>query len=111
MMKGQNREKPRANTVSSWTLPSTEELLSLPIDELHARLNTSLSGLSSEEAENRLKIYGYNEFAKRKKRTAIVTFLSHFRSPLILILLIAGLISGFFGEYINLAIIFSIIFS
>jgi Mg2+-importing ATPase len=110
IMKDQKIEKLSANEVSSWVLPSTEELLSLPTEELLARLNTSLSGLSSEEAEERLRIFGYNELAKRKKRTAIVNFLSHFRSPLIIILLIAGLISGFLGEIINVAIIFSIVF-
>jgi len=109
-MKSQKIERLSASEVSSWALPSTEELLSLPIDELLARLNTSLSGLSPEETEERLRTYGYNELAKRKKRTAIVDFLSHFRSPLIIILLIAGLISGFLGEIINVAIIFSIVF-
>ena len=103
-------ETTSANEGSSWVLPSTGELLSLPVEELLARLNTSLSGLSSEEVEERLRIYGYNELAKRKKRAAIVNFLSHFRSPLIIILLIAGTISGFLGEIINTAIIFSIVF-
>ncbi|MEM3459241.1 MAG: magnesium-translocating P-type ATPase [Candidatus Bathyarchaeia archaeon] len=110
MMKNQNVERLSVSQVSSWALPNTEELLSLPIDELLARLNTSMSGLSSEEVEERLRTYGYNELAKRKKRTAIINFLSHFRSPLIIILLIAGLIAGFLGEIINVAIIFSIVF-
>jgi len=109
-MNSQNLEKKSASGVSSWALLKTEELLSLPSDELFACLSTSLSGLSSEEAEERLGIYGYNELAKRKKRMAIIDFLSHFRSPLIVILLIAGLIAGFLGEIINVAIIFSIVF-
>jgi Mg2+-importing ATPase len=110
MMKSKHIERLSASKVSSWALLSTEELLSLPIDELLARLNTSLSGLSSEEVEERLRTYGYNEFAMKKKRTTIVNFLSHFRSPLIIILLIAGVIAGFLGEIINVAIIFSIVF-
>lgn len=110
MVKSQNVERLSVSKVSSWALPSTEELLSLPTDELLAHLNTSLSGLSSEEAEKRLGIYGYNELAKRKKRTAVVDFLSHFRSPLVIILLIAGLIASFLGEIINVTIIFSIVF-
>ncbi|MEM3677446.1 MAG: cation-transporting P-type ATPase [Candidatus Bathyarchaeia archaeon] len=105
----QNRKNLVVSKVKSWTLPSDDEFLSLPIDELLARLNTSLSGLSSEEAEERLRIFGFNELAKRRKRAAIVEFLSHFRSPLVIILLIAGLISGFFGETINALIIFSIV--
>ncbi|MEM3054408.1 MAG: magnesium-translocating P-type ATPase [Candidatus Bathyarchaeia archaeon] len=109
-MKSQNTEFSNVGGASSSALPSAEESLSLPIDELLSRLGSSLSGLSSEESEKRLEIYGYNELARRKKRAAIVDFLSHFRSPLVIILLIAGLISGFLGEIVNVVIIFSIVF-
>lgn len=102
----------RPSISSSWDLSnmSSEELLALPIDELFARLRTSRSGLSSEEAENRLKIRGPNEFAKRKRRTGVAEFLLHLRNPLVLILLIAGLISGLLGDKISASIIFSIVF-
>ncbi len=103
--------KTGATETSNQTQPtkSTEELLGLPINELFVRLDTSQSGLSPQEAENRLDMYGRNELVKRKKRTAVVDFLLHFRSPLLIILLIAGLISGFLGETINAVIIFSIV--
>jgi magnesium-transporting ATPase (P-type) len=86
-----------------------DEIVSLPIDEVFARLNTSQSGLTSQEVENRLKIYGHNELAKRKRRSGFVELLRHFRNPLVLILLIAGLISGFTGDVTDATIIFSII--
>ena len=105
----QNVKNVTAGEAMSWALPSDDELLSLPVYELLTYFRTSLSGLSSEEAEERLRIFGFNEFAKKRKRAAIVEFLSHFRSPLVIILLIAGLISGFFGEIPNTVIIFSII--
>lgn len=88
---------------------ASDSLLTLPISELITQLNTSQSGLSSQEARSRLEICGYNELAKRKKRTAIANFFYHFRSPLVIILLFAGLISGFVGEIINAIIIFSIV--
>lgn len=105
-------KKAGVSETSSWAQSTmdTEELLGLPIEDLFVHLNTSQSGLTSQEAESRLEIYGYNELAKRKKRTAIAEFLSHFRSPLIIMLLLAGLISGFLGEIINVSIIFSIVF-
>jgi Mg2+-importing ATPase len=109
LMKAQSLQGTSANEASIQTLPSVEEILRLPSEEVLARLNTSLLGLSSEEAEKRLTIYGYNELVKKRKRTTIIDFLSHFRSPLIIILLIAGLISGFFGEIPNTVIIFSIV--
>ncbi|MEM1767250.1 MAG: HAD-IC family P-type ATPase [Candidatus Bathyarchaeia archaeon] len=92
-----------------WALPGTEEALTLPVEKLLSRLKSSMNGLSSEEAERRLRVFGYNEFARRKKRATVINFLSHFKSPLIIILLIAGLISGFFGEVVDTAIIFTIV--
>jgi len=89
---------------------NAEELLSLPLNELLTQLNASLSGLTSQEAEDRLQTFGYNELAKRKRRAAIVAFLFHFRNPLVIMLLVAGAISVFFGETINAAIISSIVF-
>ena len=78
--------------VPAQPLMSAEELLSRPIDELMANLNTSSAGLSSEEAARRLEVYGRNELAKKKKRAAIINFLSRFKSPLVIILMIAGAI-------------------
>jgi Mg2+-importing ATPase len=103
-------ENPSTN--NDWILPTDEEILTLPIEELLKRLKTSLNGLSSEDVEERLKLFGYNELVKKKKkkkRLAIISFLSHFKSPLVIILLIAGLISGILGETTNAAIIFFIV--
>jgi Mg2+-importing ATPase len=108
LMAVHNMEASNAGEVPGWALPSIEDVLTLPIEELLKRLNTSMAGLSSEEVEKRLKVFGYNELV-RKKRTAVIEFLSHFKSPLVIILLIAGFISGFFGEIANTTIIFSIV--
>jgi len=97
------------NSNHARSIGSMEELLSLPVDELFSRLNSSQSGLTPQEVEKRLEIYGPNEFAKRKKRTVAMEFLLHLRSPLIIILLVAGLISVFLGETINAIIIFSMV--
>ncbi|MCC6042941.1 MAG: magnesium-translocating P-type ATPase [Candidatus Verstraetearchaeota archaeon] len=82
----------------SRALPSAEEILTSPAEGLLERLGTSTTGLTSKEAEERLKLFGYNELVGRKKRTAVVEFLSHFKSPLVVILIVAGLISGLLGE-------------
>jgi Mg2+-importing ATPase len=97
------------STNNNWILPTDEEILTLPIEELLKRLKTSLNGLSSKDVEERLKLFGYNELVKKKKRLAIISFLSHFKSPLVIILLTAGLISGILGETTNAAIIFFIV--
>ncbi len=89
---------------------SAEELLSLPVENILLRLQASPSGLSSEEAVRRLEVYGPNELARRKKRSGIFEFLMNFKNPLVIILFIAALISGFTQEYANMIIIFSIVF-
>jgi Mg2+-importing ATPase len=86
-----------------------QELLSLPVDGVLAQLKTSQSGLSSQEVQNRLAKYGPNEFAKKQKRSGLVEILYHLRNPLVLILLIAGLVSGFVGDVTDAVIIFSIV--
>ena len=67
----------------------SEEILSLSIEELLLRLETSPNGLSQMEADNRIETYGPNELARKKKRAAIIEFLLLFRSPLVIILLFA----------------------
>jgi P-type Mg2+ transporter len=89
---------------------NTEELVGLPIEEVYSRFDTSEQGLNSDQATQRLEIYGRNEFARGHKHSALKEFLAHFKSPLVIILLIAGTISGFLGEIADTAIILTIIF-
>jgi Mg2+-importing ATPase len=86
-----------------------EELLSQPIESVFSILETSSSGLTSEQAETNLKRYGYNELAKRKKRAAFVELLMHLKNPLIIILLFAGMVSGLLGDVIDTIIIVTIV--
>ncbi|MEM3941958.1 MAG: cation-transporting P-type ATPase [Candidatus Bathyarchaeia archaeon] len=108
-MMDQDLEMSSVGEVSGWALPSDEEVLTLPVEELLSRLKTSLNGLSSEEVERRLEYFGYNELVRKKRRAAIIDFLFHFKSPLVIILLIAGLISSFFGDVVNTVIVFVIV--
>jgi Mg2+-importing ATPase len=111
MMDSNITKKAGANNNSNKPQPmDTRELLSLPFDELLRRLNTSQSGLSSQEVEKRLEIYGYNELAKKKRRTAAVQVLLRIANPLVIILLLAGLISGYLGDRPEATIIFFIVF-
>jgi Mg2+-importing ATPase len=111
IMKGSNAKKEKVNYVpNSVQSISTEETMRLTVDELFSKLKTSQEGLTSREVKKRIEIYGRNEIAKRKKQATIIEFLSNFRNPLVIILLIAGLVSVFYGEAINAIIIFSIVF-
>jgi P-type Mg2+ transporter len=88
---------------------SLQEILGLPEDDLLDRLGSSQSGLTSREAQSRLQTYGHNILAERRRRTGFIEIIYHFSNPLILILLIAGIISGFTGDLTSTTIIFSIV--
>jgi Mg2+-importing ATPase len=103
-------EKKNAKKPTGWAQSmSAEEILCLPIDDIIGKLHGSRSGLTSDQAEEFLKIYGYNEVARKERRTAVIKFLLSFKNPLILILLFAGIVSGLVGELPNATIILTII--
>ncbi len=76
-------------------------------EELFEKLNTSENGLTDHEALLRLKEYGYNEPAKKKKRHILVEILAKFLNPLVICLLLIGGVSLFFDQTVN-AILISI---
>ncbi len=88
---------------------TAEEILTLPTDELLSRLGTSTQGLSSQEAEQNLNVYGTNELARKRKRSGIISFLLHFKSPLIIILLFAAGFAGATGDVADFTIIVVIV--
>ena len=106
----QNGNDHNNSVVTIQPMLTSEDMVSLPIEELMVRLKTSPQGLSSDQAAERLVTYGRNELAHEHQHHALKEFLLHFKSPLVIILLIAGIISGYFDEIANTAIIFSIIF-
>ena len=56
------------------------------------------AGLSSAEAKVRLARFGPNLFRERQEQSLLVQFLSRFKNPLVIILLVASAISAFTGE-------------
>lgn len=83
-------------------------MYTLTQDELLTELKTSPYGLSTTEAGQRLEEYGPNEVL-RIRPNYLLEFLSLFKNPLVIILLIAAAISLFVGEIINAAIIVFIV--
>jgi len=105
MLAKQKRNR-RLNTAD---LISAREAVRLPSGEVLNQLGTSATGLTTEEVERRLEIYGSNEIVKKERRSAVVEFLSHFRSPLVIILVIAGIVSGILEQPLNATIILFIV--
>ncbi|MCX7766229.1 MAG: HAD-IC family P-type ATPase, partial [Candidatus Sumerlaeia bacterium] len=82
------------------------DYISSPIELIYDQLHTSPMGLSETEAKARLAIYGYNEPVLKKKHTILYQILSKFLNPLVIILLIIGTFSLFFGEKISACFVF-----
>lgn len=82
---------------------------SLDLKKVFEKLNTSEQGLSSEEARQRLKKSGLNKLPGEKPLSRSVIFVNQFRSPLVYILLIAGIITLILSDYSDGAIIFGAI--
>ena len=59
----------------------------------------SFSGLTSQEVKKRLKENGPNELRKIREITNLKIILSQFKSPLIYILLLAGIVTFFLGDF------------
>src|SRR5271157_1783144 len=86
-----------------------EEILCSSAENLLEKLGTSQSGLSTEVARDRIEFFGPNDVAMKKKRPLIVEFLKYFKSPLILILLGAAIISGLLFDLTDMSIIIFIV--
>ncbi|MDD4706117.1 MAG: cation-transporting P-type ATPase [Bacilli bacterium] len=71
------------------------------INDILKYFNTSLNGLSTIEAQNRLKKDGKNELAKNKKRNFFKIIVNEIKNPILIILIIAGLFSLISKDYIE----------
>ncbi|HKB55657.1 MAG TPA: magnesium-translocating P-type ATPase [Ramlibacter sp.] len=87
-----------------------EAYWSLPADALMAELNSAAGGLSSREARRRLKQYGPNALKAMKRATALGLFANQFKSPLVLILIVASVISLVAAEWIDAGMVLVIVF-
>ena len=85
------------------------DFYSLKVEEVFKSLNSSENGLTKDEAEKRLKEFGFNELKKEKRTTPLEIFLYQFKNMFILLLILAGLLSLFLGEKIEAVAIFGIV--
>jgi len=87
----------------------SQSYFQLSVDEVLKALQTSLQGLSTEEAQRRLKEYGANEVVREKKKSPLLLFLSQFTNFLVVILIVAAFISAYLGDYVESIAIFAIV--
>jgi Mg2+-importing ATPase len=82
---------------------------SLAPEQLLAAMNASNKGLQPADAEQRLKKYGPNTIQAQQQAGALRLLLSQFKSPLVLILIFAAIVSGVVGEWVDAAIVLAIV--
>src|SRR3989344_5199273 len=84
-----------------------EPFWSMDTKEVLSALKTNLSGLNDEEVAARLKIFGQNTVKEYSKPSKAKIVLRQFQSLLIIILVIAGAVTVFLGEWVETGVIFA----
>jgi Mg2+-importing ATPase len=79
-------------------------------EELWQQLGSAPGGLSQPEAEKRLEESGPNVLRTRRELTPLMLLLNQFKSPIILILIFATLMSAFLMDWTDAIIILVIVF-
>ena len=80
-----------------------------PLLDLEKSLHSSKEGLTENEAKIRLKQIGPNLISERQKKNVFFQFLSRFRNPLVVLLIVASALSAIVGEIQDASIIFTIV--
>ncbi len=93
-----NAEKPESKSESK------DDLKSIPMPELQAKLGSSPDGLSQAEAQKRLTQYGPNEIAE-KKNNEFLKFLTYFWGPIPWMIEAAVILSGVVRHWLDFFII------
>ncbi len=83
---------------------------SLSPEDAFKNLSCSAGGLSVDEADQRSRQYGLNNFKKSSRSSSFLLFLLQFKSPLTLLLIAAAFLSMALGDFTNAIIILLIIF-
>lgn len=68
-----------------------------------------IKGLTEEEVTRRKEKYGFNKLKEAKKKSTLQLFLAQLNDPLIYILLVAAIISGFMEEMSDTVIIMAVV--
>src|SRR4030065_590215 len=91
----------KSNNQTFWWKIKEKEILTI--------LKSKAEGLTSQEAENRLRTGGTNIIGGQKPRSAIKILTSQLRNWLILMLLGASMVSFFLGAHIDGVVIIALV--
>jgi len=83
---------------------------SISVEAVYRHLKSNKNGLSEKEAEERLHKFGLNKLPEEKPISKIKIFFEQFKSPLIYILVIAGIITLALRDWTDSVVIFAAVF-
>ena len=89
--------------------PSGDGFWEVPLQQLLQELKATPEGLTTDEANQRLRLYGPNSLVRESRFGTLFSFLRFFANPLVLILLAASGVSMAVGEQISALIIITIV--
>ena len=72
-----------------------KEFYKQKVDDLYKEFQTSINGISEEEAKKRLEKYGQNKLKEQKRKPKILLFLNQFNDFMIILLIFASIFSAF----------------
>lgn len=82
---------------------------SVTIDDAISATGSHREGLDAREAQTRRTLYGANRLDEGRKRPLFMKVIDQIKNPMILVLIAAAIISGAFGEWVDMLIIFSVV--
>lgn len=78
------------------------------VEQVFARLETSETGLDSQDAVKLLQTYGENTLPQKQGKPAWLRFLAHFNYVLIYVLLAAALLKAVMGHWVDMSVILGV---
>ncbi|HDD72147.1 MAG TPA: cation-transporting P-type ATPase, partial [Candidatus Bathyarchaeota archaeon] len=81
----------------------------LDVEEVLGTLSTTRSGLTDDEASERLRKYGPNELPTGRRLVALRIFANQFKDVFVAILLVATAISAFLGKVVDTLVIVAVV--
>jgi Mg2+-importing ATPase len=89
--------------------PQNPPFWSLPTDQVLQQTHSTTSGLSRQDAKQRLSEYGANSLKQTHKSSALILLINQFKSPIILIQIFAAVLSIFLQDAAAATLILTIV--
>ncbi|WP_236688119.1 magnesium-translocating P-type ATPase [Flexilinea flocculi] len=103
-----NRKKMISQQPSTFA-EMTANYWSISLDQVLKELNASVEGLQANDASARLSKYGLNTIRVKQQNSIGRIMLNQIKSPLVLILIFAAIISGIVGEWVDALIVLVVV--